>query len=273
MAHKNKTNWSPYKARQITFRKKSEAAAEARKAAGTTDPQKPEEKKSSHKKPDKIYGLEEANDRLYDIFKNHEFENFTHERRHQLAQYYVLLMEEQMENNFTRLVNIRDIAIRHFIDSLIVTKHTQFKFPLMDIGTGPGFPGIPLKIYYPDKPIILAEGVGKRCDFLRRVKEELGLKNLEIIQKNIRLSTTEPKVKSVITRAVEDISNTLRNAHNVLEMKGRVYFMKGPNVDPEIEMAQKLSSAYKLVEDIAYDLPKTTHKRRLIIYEKIGELK
>lgn len=267
MAHKNKTNWSPYKARKQTFKTKAAALKKEQTALGIT----PEPTKSRHKKPEKIFTLEEANDRIYDIFRNHEFADFPHEKRRQLAAFYVLLMNEQMDHNFTRLVTLRDVAIRHFIDSLIVTRLTQLQFPLMDVGTGPGLPGIPLKIHFAKEPMILAEGVGKRCDFLRRAIDEMKLKNIEVLQKNIRSSLSEPQVKGVITRAVEDIRNTLTNVNHVLAPGGRVYFMKGPNVDPELKMAEAMLKQYKLIEDHAYDLPKTTHKRRLIVYEKLGD--
>jgi hypothetical protein len=78
-------------------------------------------------------------------------------------------MENQEKENFTRLLKLNDIGIKHFIDCLIVTELTKLKFPLIDVGTGPGFPGIPLKILYPSERIILAEGVQRRVEFLKDV--------------------------------------------------------------------------------------------------------
>ena len=128
MAHKNKSNISPYKAR---------------------NPQKPRELKGKHKKPETIFSIEEANDRLADIFRNHSFTGVSHEQRKALAHFYRLLMENQEKENFTRLLKIRDIAIKHYIDCLLVPQLTKLQFPLMDVGTGPGFPGIPLKVVFP----------------------------------------------------------------------------------------------------------------------------
>ncbi len=249
MAHKNKDNYSPYKKRQ---------------------PKGPRTLKGRHQKPEKIFSLEEANDRLADIFKNHHFDLVNHEQRKALARFYQLLMEQQETQNFTRLLKIRDIAIKHFIDSLIIVKYAELQFPLLDMGTGPGFPGIPLKILYPDKKIILAEGVQKRVEFLKNVREDMRLPNLEIIGRNIDEGFMYP-VQGVITRAVEDIRNSLGNVRNSLEVGGRAYFMKGPGVDPEIKMVLEsdLGSYYHLVEDIHYKLPETSHDRRLVIFEKI----
>lgn len=255
MAHKNIKNYSPYKARQ-----KDKTNLSLNELRGT------------HKKPEKIFSINEANDRLFDIFKNHQFNQFvTHEQRIELAHFYVLLMENQEKENFTRLLKIKDIAIKHFIDSIIVTQLTELSFPLMDIGTGPGFPGIPLKIFHKNEEIILAEGVQRRVQFLKEVRQKMNLLKLPILGRNINKYCLFP-VNGVITRAVEDISNTLTNAQNCLQVGGKVFLMKGPGVDPEIELFKQnkiLIEHYKLNEDISYNLPQTDQKRRLIVFEKI----
>jgi 16S rRNA (guanine527-N7)-methyltransferase len=226
-------------------------------------------RKPVHKKPEKIYSFREADERLFDIFRNHEFGDFPHEQRHRLVEFYLLLMNHQLRDNVTRLVKFREIAIKHFIDSLIVPRLTQLKFPLLDVGTGPGFPGIPLKIVFPNDKIVLAEGVRRRVDFLKAVREEMGLKELDIVGRNIDDTFLLP-MKGVITRAVEDISLTLKNISQSLEIGGHVYFMKGPNVDPEIKNAKiKWSEYFELIEDHAYSLPKTPNERRLVVYRKI----
>lgn len=222
-----------------------------------------------HRKPEKIYDFAEADSRLYDIFRHHGFEEFPHDLRQRLVEFYLLLMNHQERDNVTRLVKFRDIAIKHFIDSLMVPKLTELYFPLLDVGTGPGFPGIPLKIMFPNDKIILAEGVRRRVDFLKAVREEMKLAELDIVGRNID-ETFQLPVKGVITRAVEEVGNTLRNVSQCLQVGGRVFFMKGPNVDPEIKAAKKDWAEYfKLVEDHPYHLPETPHQRRLVVFEKI----
>lgn len=249
MAHKNKSNWSPYKARQNDKHSSSS--------------------QGKHKVPDKVYSLEEANDRLYDLFNHHGFEKFPHEKRKKLAEFYLLLMETQKKENFTRLLNLRDIGIKHFVDCMIIAQLTELKFPLMDVGTGPGFPGIPLKILFPQEPILLAEGVQRRVEFLKEVREKLNLENLLILGRNINPECFYP-VNGVITRAVEDVRNTLGNVINSLQTGGYVYFMKGPGVDPELQTAADTwGEYYKLILDKAYTLPNTPHERRLLVYQKI----
>ncbi|MEY4615473.1 MAG: methyltransferase gidB [Pseudomonadota bacterium] len=251
MAHKNKTNYSPYKARQ------KEGSLSARPKLG------------KHRAPDKVYPLEEANDRLYDLFRNHGFGDYPHAKRRQLAHFYSLLMEVQSKENFTRLTSVRDVGLKHFIDCLMIPRLTKLQFPLMDVGTGPGFPGVPLKIEFPEEPIILAEGVQRRVEFLKHVREAMDLPNLPILGRNINPECFYP-VNGVITRAVEDLRNTLGNVIHCLQLGGRAYFMKGPGVDPEIPMAlETWGEFYKLVEDHKYTLPQTDQERRLVVFEKI----
>jgi len=226
-------------------------------------------KSNTHKKPEEIYAVNEADQRLYDLFRHHGFEDFPHAERRRLVEFYQLLMNHQLRDNVTRLVKFRDIGIKHFIDSLMVPRLTQLMFPLLDVGTGPGFPGIPLKIQFPREKIILAEGVRRRVDFLKAVRDEMKLEELQVVGRNID-ETFELPVNGVITRALEDISATLRNVSQCLSVGGQVYLMKGPNVDPEIKQAVlEWEPYFEMVEDHDYTLPNTPHQRRLVVFRKV----
>jgi 16S rRNA (guanine527-N7)-methyltransferase len=222
-----------------------------------------------HKRPKTIYPFEEADARLYDLFRNHGFESYPHAKRHQLVRFYELLMKQQMTENFTRLISLKDVGIKHFIDCLKICELTELQFPLMDMGTGPGFPGIPLKVEFPDEKMILIDGVRKRIDFLKQVRKKLNLKNLDLMGRNVSEDFAYP-VRGVITRAVMDTSETLRSVSQCLEVGGKLYLMKGPNVEEELERAQELwRDFFLLTEDHAYVLPNTPHQRRLIVFEKM----
>jgi 16S rRNA (guanine527-N7)-methyltransferase len=225
-------------------------------------------KGSSHRRSSETFSFNEADDRIYDIFRNHGFADYPHEKRQKLTRFYQLLMENQKNQNFTRLLTLKDTAIKHFIDCLMVTRLTQLSYPLLDLGTGPGFPGIPLKIDQPQKRFILTEGVQKRVEFLKMVREDLQLKDLDIIGRNVGHDFLYP-VQGVITRAVEDARNTLGNVLNCLQTGGRVFLMKGPNCEPEIEMAlEAWGEYYALERKIEYELPHSSHERRLLIFRK-----
>ncbi len=241
MAHKNSSNYSPLRSR-------------------------PNGK--SHKKPTIIFSEDEANNRLFDIFRNHNFDHISHSQRILLAKYYVLLMEQQKKENFTRLTNLKDIAIKHFIDCLVLPRIYNLKFPLADLGSGPGFPGVPLKIIFPKEKIYLIEGVQKRVNFLKNVRDKLKLSNTEIIGKNISNSFQYP-INNYITRAVEDINNTLDNVYNSLTPGGHIYFMKGPNYKKEVNnISSENLKRYSLHAQKEYVLPETSNKRSLIVLKK-----
>ncbi len=214
------------------------------------------------------FSFGEADDRMYDFFRNHGFGDYPHEKRHQLVKFYLLLMKEQKSQNITRLLTIRDVAIKHFVDCLMIPKLTKLQFPLLDIGTGAGFPGIPLKVEFPNDPILLSEGVQKRVEFLKTVREDMQFKNLDIIGRNITDSFVYP-IRGAITRAVEGMDVTLQSVVNSLQLGGEVYFMKGPNLGNEISDAiTKLGQYYELKGNIPYTLPNTPHERRLVIFRK-----
>ena len=284
MAHKNKSNWSPYTARKKA--KNGGSGVESGSDQGSSSTRAETPAGSRHRKSTETYTLDEAEDRLRDLFERHGLPNVPVMQRRALARFYLLLMANQNERNFTRLLTLRDVGIKHFVDCLCVPQILQehgvpLLFPLMDVGTGPGFPGIPLKIAFPKERIILAEGVQKRVEFLKEVRSELGFAfgpgtsekgenaPLDILARNVN-EECFVSVQGVITRAVEDASNTLGNVIHALQTGGRVYLMKGPNCDPEIEPAlQKWSEYYELERDIHYELVKTPQKRRLLVFRKI----
>ena len=291
MAHKNKSNWSPYSARQKSKGKgpgSSPAPGSGETGGKNTGKvaQKHSESGARHRRSTENYSLDEAQDRLRDLFDRHGLKNVPFAQRRDLARFYQLLMDNQNERNFTRLLTLRDVGIKHFIDCLCVPRILEengvpLLFPLMDVGTGPGFPGIPLKIAFPEERIILAEGVQKRVDFLKQVRDEFGFPYgpgttetgpkapLDILGRNVN-EECFVSVNGVITRAVEDASNTLGNVIHALQTGGRVYLMKGPNCGPEIQPAlDKWGEYFELERDIAYSIENTPNERRLLVFKKI----
>ncbi|MCO5114661.1 MAG: 16S rRNA (guanine(527)-N(7))-methyltransferase RsmG [Bdellovibrionaceae bacterium] len=227
-------------------------------------------KKAAAKDNNKDFSLHEIDERIYDVFCNHGFEDFPHNQRQELSRFCELLLKAQKRLNLTRLLKLHEVALKHFIDCLIVDQLWDLKFPLADLGTGPGFPGIPLKVLYPDEKIILVESVQKRVSYLKDIREQMGFKNLDILGRKFDPDYLYP-CASFITRALQmPIEEILLYAKPSLPSGGEVVLMKGPAVDNEnLEDIASAIHDFRLKKVIPYTLPQSNHHRRLVIYEKI----
>jgi 16S rRNA (guanine(527)-N(7))-methyltransferase RsmG len=183
--------------------------------------------------------------------------------------YHGLLRHHNTELNLTRIHSFAGMVLKLYVDSALPARLTDLPSPLMDLGSGPGMPGIPLKIMRPDVQIVLAEGRARRTAFLQEAIARLGLEGIDIVARNITPAFEQP-FSAVITRAVERIKDTLERVQGCLRQGGRIIFMKGPGCDPEIvEAAQRFGGRFALVEDLAYRLGQTRHQRRLVIFERL----
>ncbi|MBR9986571.1 MAG: 16S rRNA (guanine(527)-N(7))-methyltransferase RsmG [Desulfosarcina sp.] len=186
----------------------------------------------------------------------------------QLWVYHQLLRRHDAELNLTRIRNFENMVLKLYADSILPALHAPMPSPLLDLGTGPGMPGIPLKILRPDLRILLAESRQNRTDFLKMTLSELGLQGIEVVERGIAPDYDRP-VAGVITRAVEPMAETLARVAGCLMLDGMVIFMKGPRCNEEIATASKrCASAYDLAEDIPYHIPHTPHRRRLVVFRR-----
>src|SRR4051812_38207650 len=160
------------------------------------------------------------------------------------------------------------MVLKHYVDSLLVLKFVELPSPLIDMGSGPGLPGIPLKIARPEVQMILAEPRGARAEFLSEVCNELRLQGVEVYPRKIGPSFPG-RVQGVITRAVGSVAETLERVAECLVAGGKMIFMKGPECDHEIAVArQQYANLFRLTADRAYAIPGTPHQRRLLVYER-----
>ncbi len=193
--------------------------------------------------------------------------------RHQLDQlwrYHNLLRKRNQDRDLTRLVGFESMAVKHYVDCLYVAKLASLPSPIIDVGTGAGFPGIPLKILLPSLEITLAEPRPRRAQFLRDAVKELGLKGVEVFDHKVVSASFKRPVQAVITRALETMDKTILRTSACLVPGGRIYFMKGPNADAEIkDVKKRFFPKYKLVQDKAYQLPHTPFRRRLVVWERV----
>ena len=189
-----------------------------------------------------------------------------------LWKYHQLLRKYDAELNLTRIHNFENMVVKLYADAILpALQHPWWPTPLLDLGTGPGMPGIPLAIFRPDLHILLAESRRNRLKFLKTAVSQLGIPGLEVVERGIAPDYDRP-VPGVITRAVESIGDTLARVAGCLQKDGHIYFMKGPRCDEEIQAAaQHFSTDYELSDDIAYRIPHTPHRRRLVIFRRKTE--
>ncbi len=183
--------------------------------------------------------------------------------------YHRMLREANASLNLTRIHQFENMVLKHYVDSLLVLKFEELPTPLIDMGSGPGLPGIPLKIARPEVAMILAEPRANRAEFLQDVCNRLHLENVEVVARKVG-SKFARKARGIITRAVASIPETLDRVASCLDAGGKMLFMKGPDCDGEIgDAARSHASSFRLVADHAYTIPDTSHERRLVVYERL----
>jgi len=208
--------------------------------------------------------------RIRELFKEAKI-SISEKQISQFAKYYTLINENNDDNDLTRIKGEDGFVIKHFIDSIYCLKYIQLPPSIVDIGTGAGFPGIPLKIMNPDLRIILAEQRSRRVDFLKLAVKELGLANVEFYPHKV----TEKSffdVQGVVTRALEDAPVTLERVEHFLPAGGVVILLKGPDAEGDIRaLSEKNSEVFSLETDEEYTLPGTDYRRRLLLFRKERE--
>jgi 16S rRNA (guanine527-N7)-methyltransferase len=142
--------------------------------------------------------------------------------------------------NLTAINKDADIVIKHFLDSLLYLKAMpEGKIKIADIGSGAGFPGIPLKIIRPEMRVYLIESSSKKCVFLRHIIRMLHLKDTEVIEKRVEevrvnQELSEP-VDIAVSRALFDIDKFLKKAGAIVKENGALVLNKGPKIEEELK--------------------------------------
>ncbi len=206
-------------------------------------------------------------DKIKNIFKSSGI-NITEKQASQFSLYYKLINDNNSNNDLTRIKGEQNFIVKHFVDSVYYTKFVKIPDSIIDIGTGAGFPGIPIKIMFPHINIIFAEQRSKRVDFLKLAVKALGFTGVEFYSHKV----TEKSfftVDGVVTRALEDAPETLDRVEHFLPKGGVVILLKGPDADGDIDkLSKKNRDNFKLLIDKKYILPGTDNARRVLVFEK-----
>ncbi|WP_224798515.1 16S rRNA (guanine(527)-N(7))-methyltransferase RsmG [Idiomarina abyssalis] len=166
--------------------------------------------------------------------------------------------------NLTSVRNPKDMVTRHIMDSLAVRQHLQGQ-RFIDVGTGPGLPGLPLAIAEPDKEFVLLDSLGKRIRFIRQVCHELKLTNVTPVQARVEDYKDEKKFDGVISRAFASLNDMLSWCEHLPSDKGRFYALKGLYPQEELD---ELSANYKTESIEQINVPGIDASRHIVIISK-----
>lgn len=193
---------------------------------------------------------------------------------HQFYQYMELLLEWNEKINLTAITNPEEIIVKHFIDSLTIAKHVKENARLIDVGTGAGFPGIPLKIIREDIEITLLDSLNKRVNFLNEVIHELKLSKIQAVHSRVEDFAKDKKNREsfdyATSRAVANLSTLSEYLIPLVKIGGNAISMKGSEVDEEMKQSQKAISLLggKIETIETFQLPQSDINRNIIIIHK-----
>lgn len=191
--------------------------------------------------------------------------------------YMNLLLEWNEKINLTAITQSDEVKLKHFVDSLTVLKYINDDDKVIDIGTGAGFPGIPLKIMNENTKITLLDSLNKRINFLNIVIETLNLRNIQAIhgraEEIARNKLYREKYDVAVSRAVANLSTLTEYMLPFVKIDGKCICMKGANVNEELERAQnaikELGGEIERVDN--FYLSDNDNERNIIVIKKVKE--
>ena len=198
----------------------------------------------------------------------------TQKQTNQFYQYMQILIEWNEKINLTAITKPEEIIQKHFIDSATIIKNLENTKTLIDVGTGAGFPGIPIKIIKPEIEIVLLDSLNKRIKFLEEIIQKLELKKIKAIHARAEEIGRNKEYREafdvVVSRAVANMTTLSEYTIPLVKVGGKAIYMKSSEIEEELENAKKaikiLGGKIQKVEEIY--IPRTDIKRKNIIIEK-----
>lgn len=201
---------------------------------------------------------------------------------HQLSQfqlYYEFLIEKNKQINLTAITEFEDVLIKHFLDSLSCVKVLDMNKTkrIIDVGTGAGFPGVPLKIAFPDIEICLLDSLNKRILFLEELCEQIHLENVLTLHSRAEDAAHDEKFRESfevsVSRAVANLAVLSEYCIPFVKENGMFVSYKSGKIEEEISQSEQAIKTLggKIIKTEIFTLPKTEISRSLIVIKKIKE--
>lgn len=181
---------------------------------------------------------------LRTVFEKHGF-LLTDQQVRQFRQYYEMLVEKNKLMNLTAITEYREVVVKHFLDSVYLGKYEELsgEISVIDVGTGAGFPGIPLKILYPDMKVVLLDSLNKRIRFLQEVIDALSLENAQAVhgraEEIARKAEYREQFDYCVSRAVANLNSLSEICLPFVKVGGCFVSYKSMKGMEELEQAGK----------------------------------
>ena len=197
----------------------------------------------------------------------------------QFMQYYELLIEWNSFMNLTAITEFQEVCTKHFIDSLSLCKAMDCtkEISIIDVGTGAGFPGIPLKIAYPNLEITLLDSLGKRVKFLKEVIGQLGLEKIDAIygraEDFAKPDLLRGQFDICVSRAVANLSSLSEYCIPYVKIGGFFISYKSEKIVEEMASAEKAVHFLggEFSEQVEFVLPNSDIYRNLVVIKKVKD--
>ena len=184
--------------------------------------------------------------------------------RQKLRAHLQLIEKWNRIHNLTAVRETDQMVILHLLDSLSVLPHLGESRSLLDVGTGPGFPGIPLAIAHPELAVTLLDSSHKKCVFLEQARGELGLANVTVVCERVEQWKPAAQFDVVVSRAFAELSDFVAQSKHLVSARGRFLAMKG--IYPFEEIA-RVPPTHRVAQVLELQVPSLDAKRHLVFLE------
>lgn len=187
--------------------------------------------------------------------------SLTDQQKSQLVKLVLLLNKWNKAYNLTSVRDPREMLVKHIMDSLVVSPYLQGT-RFIDVGTGPGLPGLPLAIMNPNKQFFLLDSLGKRINFIKNAVRELGLTNVEPVLSRVEEFKPDHQFDGVLSRAFASLKDMTEWCQHLPHKSGFFYALKGQYHQQEV---QELSNLFVIQQVIELQVPELIGERHLVL--------
>ena len=202
------------------------------------------------------------------------YQNLINKYREQFDIYYQELVSYNDKVNLTAIVERNDVFTKHFLDSILAIDAIPHNASIVDVGTGAGFPGLPIKIVRPDVDITLVDSLNKRINFLNMLCQKLKVESNNVHSRAEEFArNNREKFDVAVARAVAKMNTLLEYLLPLVKVGGIIIAYKGSNIAEEFMDADKALEILggKILKSIRVDLPNDYGERNIVIIEKVKE--